>query len=258
MSEQQPSPRSLTERLRDALASARASAARRPVPWIAGGLATVLVLGSGGAVAVAAATMPDASHSPSATALTTASSTPSATAASPTPTPTATGRTVPDDAAGPSALRTCTISTAASAGGLGAFEGYVMNAKTGETLFSRNGDKAAQTGSVMKTLTTATALAVLGGDHRIPTTVTRESGARSPWSATATPRSPPAARRCTPARRRSAARPAGEDQAGQHAGDHHRHRRHVLERRRRLGPDVAGDRADDRVPAERDRAHGRR
>ncbi|MBA8991773.1 D-alanyl-D-alanine carboxypeptidase/D-alanyl-D-alanine-endopeptidase (penicillin-binding protein 4) [Curtobacterium pusillum] len=176
MSDQQPSPRSVTDRLRDALAAARASAARRPVPWIAGGLVTLLVLGSGGAVAVAAVTMPEPAGSASPAARATASSTPSATTAAPTPTPTPTGRAVPDDVAGPSALRTCTISSAASASGLGAFEGYVMNAKTGEVLFSRNGDKTAQTGSVMKTLTTATALAVLGGDHRIPTTVTKESG----------------------------------------------------------------------------------
>ncbi|WP_144713926.1 D-alanyl-D-alanine carboxypeptidase/D-alanyl-D-alanine-endopeptidase [Curtobacterium pusillum] len=177
MSDQQPAPRSVPDRLRHALAAARASAARRPVPWIAGGLATVLVLGSGGAVAVAAATMPSPRTSAAvATASASSSNAPSATPAAPTPTPTATGRSVPEKPAGPSALRTCTITTAASASGLGAFEGYVMNAKTGEVLFSRNGDKAAQTGSVMKTLTTATALAVLGGDHRIPTTVTKESG----------------------------------------------------------------------------------
>lgn len=176
MSDQQPSPRSVPERLRDALTSFRASVARRPVPWIAGGLAAVLVLGSGGAVAVAAATMPQPAATTAASARASASSTPSATTPAPTSTPTPAGRAVPKDAAGPSALRTCTISTAASASGLGAFEGYVMNAKTGEVLFSRNGDKAAQTGSVMKTLTTATALAVLGGDHRIPTTVTKESG----------------------------------------------------------------------------------
>jgi D-alanyl-D-alanine carboxypeptidase/D-alanyl-D-alanine-endopeptidase (penicillin-binding protein 4) len=177
MSDQQPSPRSVPDRLRDAVAAVRASAARRPVPWIAGGLAAVLVLGSGGAVAVAAATMPTPRASERAVADSSATATPSATT-TPTPssTPTPAGRAVPENAAGPSALRTCTISSAASAGGLGAFEGYVMNAKTGEVLFSRNGDKAAQTGSVMKTLTTATALAVLGGAHRIPTTVTKEAG----------------------------------------------------------------------------------
>ncbi|SFF66104.1 D-alanyl-D-alanine carboxypeptidase/D-alanyl-D-alanine endopeptidase [Curtobacterium sp. YR515] len=176
MSDQQPSPRGVADRLRDARTAVRASFARRPVPWIAGGLATVLVLGSGGAVAVAAATMPTPTTTAAATASATASSSPAPTTAAPTPTPTPSGRAVPDDAAGPSALRTCTITNAASASGLGAFEGYVMNAKTGEVLFSRNGDEAAQTGSVMKTLTTATALAVLGGDHRIPTTVTKESG----------------------------------------------------------------------------------
>ncbi|WP_336698484.1 D-alanyl-D-alanine carboxypeptidase/D-alanyl-D-alanine endopeptidase [Curtobacterium sp. USHLN213] len=176
MSDQQPSPRGVADRLRDARTAVRASFARRPVPWIAGGLAAVLVLGSGGAVAVAAATMPTPTTTAAATASATASSSPAPTTAAPTPTPTPSGRAVPDDAAGPSALRTCTITNAASASGLGAFEGYVMNAKTGEVLFSRNGDEAAQTGSVMKTLTTATALAVLGGDHRIPTTVTKESG----------------------------------------------------------------------------------
>ncbi|MFS2030289.1 D-alanyl-D-alanine carboxypeptidase/D-alanyl-D-alanine-endopeptidase [Curtobacterium sp. CT11-45] len=176
MSDQQPSPRGVADRLRDARTAVRASFARRPVPWIAGGLATVLVLGSGGAVAVAAATMPTPTTTAAATASATSSSSPAPTTAAPTPTPTPSGRAVPDDAAGPSALRTCTITNAASASGLGAFEGYVMNAKTGEVLFSRNGDEAAQTGSVMKTLTTATALAVLGGDHRIPTTVTKESG----------------------------------------------------------------------------------
>jgi D-alanyl-D-alanine carboxypeptidase/D-alanyl-D-alanine-endopeptidase (penicillin-binding protein 4) len=178
MSDQQPEPRGVAARLRDAVAAARSSVSRRPVPWIAGGLAAVLVLGSGGAVAVAAATMPDARPSRQAVAQSAAPTTTAAPtrSATPTPTPTAAGRTVPDDVAAPSPLRACTITAAASAAGLGAFEGYVMNAKTGEVLFSRKGDVPAQTGSVMKTLTTATALAVLGGDHRIPTTVTREAG----------------------------------------------------------------------------------
>ncbi|KTR11800.1 hypothetical protein NS330_12660 [Curtobacterium citreum] len=136
-------------------------------------MAGVLVLGSGGAVAIAAATAPTTrSTSAAAAPSATTSRTPSPTS---TPTPTPAGRSVPQDVAGPSALRTCTIDAAASAPGLGDFEGYVMNAATGEVLFSRKGDQAAQTGSVMKTLTTATALAVLGGDHRIPTTVTKES-----------------------------------------------------------------------------------
>lgn len=181
MSEQQPTPPSVPERLRAAVAAARASAVRRPVPWIAGGLAALLVVGSGGAVAVAAAMTPDTRTSAAAPTTSSATSTPSRSTAATkrptsTPIPTPDARAVPKDLAGPSALRTCSIAGAASASGLGAFEGYVMDAKTGEVLFSENGDTAAQTGSVMKTLTTATALAVLGGDHRIPTTVTQESG----------------------------------------------------------------------------------
>uniref|UniRef100_A0A942T8V5 D-alanyl-D-alanine carboxypeptidase/D-alanyl-D-alanine-endopeptidase n=1 Tax=Neobacillus citreus TaxID=2833578 RepID=A0A942T8V5_9BACI len=169
MSDQQPAKQTLVDRV-------RASVTRKPVPWIAGGLAALLVVGSGGAVAVAAATMPAPSRTSAASS---SAPTPSASRTpSPTPTPSATpkARAVPSPATGPSPLRTCSIASAASASGLGAFEGYVMNAKTGEVLYSHDGDTAAQTGSVMKTLTSATALAVLGGDHRIPTTVTRESG----------------------------------------------------------------------------------
>lgn len=176
MSDQQPSSKSLPTRLRGAVTAMRRSAARRPVPWIAGGLAGVLVLGSGGAVAVAAATMPSR-PSAAPTVAASASSAPATPRAARTPsaTPTPDARAVPADPAGPSALRTCTIDSAASAAGLGDFEGFVMDAATGETLFSRKGTEAAQTGSVMKTLTSATALAVLGGDHRIPTTVTKEA-----------------------------------------------------------------------------------
>jgi D-alanyl-D-alanine carboxypeptidase/D-alanyl-D-alanine-endopeptidase (penicillin-binding protein 4) len=177
MSEQPPVPdrQSVTARLGGAFTAIRGSIARKPLPWAIGGLAAVLVVGSGGAVAVAAATAPEASRAPVASASSDASGTPT-TSATPTPsaTPTVPARTVPSDAPGPTALRTCSIAGAAGAAGLGKFEGYVMNAATGEVLFSRNGDTAAQTGSVMKTLTTATALAVLGGGHTIPTTVTDE------------------------------------------------------------------------------------
>ncbi|MCA5923445.1 D-alanyl-D-alanine carboxypeptidase/D-alanyl-D-alanine endopeptidase [Curtobacterium oceanosedimentum] len=179
MSEPQPTPRPVSARLRAAVAAARASAARRPVPWIAGGLVGLLVLGSGGAVAVAAATTPDTRTAAAPGPTRSASSAPERTTTTmrptATPTPTPAARAVPEDLAGPSALRTCSIATAASASGLGDFEGYVMDAKTGTVLFSEHGERAAQTGSVMKTLTSATALSVLGGDHRIPTTVTRES-----------------------------------------------------------------------------------
>ncbi|WP_144763561.1 D-alanyl-D-alanine carboxypeptidase/D-alanyl-D-alanine-endopeptidase [Curtobacterium sp. 9128] len=169
---------SVPERLRSALTAIRGSIAQKPLPWVAGGLAAVLVLGSGGAVAVAAATAPGTDGATASGAPATASSATGSASATPvasgTPTPTIPPRTVPSDAPGPTALKTCSIAGVASAAGLGRFEGYVMNASTGQMLFSRNGDTAAQTGSVMKTLTTATALAVLGGDHTIPTTVTDE------------------------------------------------------------------------------------
>ncbi|WIB25392.1 D-alanyl-D-alanine carboxypeptidase [Curtobacterium sp. MCSS17_015] len=179
MSEQSPQP-STGGPVSRSVAALRASAHRRPVPWAAGGLVAVLVVGSGGAVAVGAATgdqpRPAVSASasrtvtasPTSTVTPSASTTPTATAvpsATPTPTPTPTA-----------AARTCSIAGAASASGLGRFEGYVMDAATGEELFSRNGGTPAQTGSVMKTLTSATALAVLGGGHTIPTTVTDEGG----------------------------------------------------------------------------------
>jgi D-alanyl-D-alanine carboxypeptidase/D-alanyl-D-alanine-endopeptidase (penicillin-binding protein 4) len=170
---------SFPDRLRGGLSAIRASIKRKPLPWAIGGLVAVVAIGSGGAVAIASADAPMSTTS--ASARTTASATPTRTpSATPTPTPTptpsvtptATPTPTPAQAAAPA--RTCSIAGAASAPGLGNFEGFVMNAATGETLFSRNGDTPAQTGSVMKTLTTATALAVLGGGHTIPTTVTDE------------------------------------------------------------------------------------
>jgi D-alanyl-D-alanine carboxypeptidase/D-alanyl-D-alanine-endopeptidase (penicillin-binding protein 4) len=162
-------------RLGSAFAGIRRSVARKPVAWLIGGFAAVLVVGSGGAVAVAAATMPTPSTTAAAPAPASTASRPSA-SATPTPsaTPTAPARTVPADVAGPAPLRTCSVAGPASAAGLGQFEGFVMNASTGETLLDRNGQTPARTGSVMKTLTTATALNDLGGDYRIPTTVVSE------------------------------------------------------------------------------------
>lgn len=179
MSDQSPQP-SAGGPVRRSVAAVRASANRRPVPWAIGGLVAVLVVGSGGAVAVGAVT-PD---QPGATVVATASRTPTASpSAGPTPTATRSATATAEPTATPTptptataAARTCSIAGAASASGLGRFEGYVMNAATGEELFSRDGGTPAQTGSVMKTLTSATALAVLGGGYTIPTTVTNEGG----------------------------------------------------------------------------------
>ncbi|GAB2452541.1 hypothetical protein GCM10027029_11590 [Conyzicola lurida] len=91
-----------------------------------------------------------------------------------TPTPEATvdpERSLPDSLPAATRLRTCTVATAASDPRLMAFKGYVMNASTGEVLFSREGDVPNRTGSVLKVLTASAALAVLGPDYRLTTTV---------------------------------------------------------------------------------------
>ncbi|WP_236609593.1 D-alanyl-D-alanine carboxypeptidase/D-alanyl-D-alanine-endopeptidase [Leifsonia xyli] len=79
----------------------------------------------------------------------------------------------PVPAAQPAAarLRTCSVASLAQDKRLGNLEAQVVNAKTGEVLFDRNGSKPAPTASVLKTLTAAAALATLGPDHRVQTTV---------------------------------------------------------------------------------------
>uniref|UniRef100_UPI0025BA92E3 D-alanyl-D-alanine carboxypeptidase/D-alanyl-D-alanine-endopeptidase n=1 Tax=Herbiconiux sp. TaxID=1871186 RepID=UPI0025BA92E3 len=100
----------------------------------------------------------------------TASATPTQT---PTPTPTLEPRPVPQAAAAPAALRTCSVAGLAADPRLGTFHGSVRNAATGELLFDRAGSTPARTASVMKVLSSAAALAVLGPDHRVPTTVVK-------------------------------------------------------------------------------------
>lgn len=78
------------------------------------------------------------------------------------PTPTKTTKTV---------ARTCSVSRAANDARLANFQGRVINARTGEVLFDRKGAKASRAASVMKVLTSAAALQVLGPDHRLITRV---------------------------------------------------------------------------------------
>jgi D-alanyl-D-alanine carboxypeptidase/D-alanyl-D-alanine-endopeptidase (penicillin-binding protein 4) len=58
---------------------------------------------------------------------------------------------------------------------LGVPQVHVLDAQTGEVLFDRSGDVPARTASVLKVLTSAAALHVLGPDYRIPTIVVRGS-----------------------------------------------------------------------------------
>src|SRR5206468_11331207 len=90
----------------------------------------------------------------------------------PTPTPTADpARPVPANQGAATRVRTCSVAGLAADGRLGNLEAQVVNAKTGQTLFDRNGGKPGPTASVLKTLTSAAALATLGPDYRVPTTV---------------------------------------------------------------------------------------
>ena len=70
-----------------------------------------------------------------------------------------------------SVRRTCSVADAAADPRLAHFQGRVLNAKTGEVLLSVKGTKASRAASVMKVLTSAAALKVLGADHRLTTRV---------------------------------------------------------------------------------------
>lgn len=91
-------------------------------------------------------------------------------AATPRPAPT---RDVPADPLPAARLRTCSIADAARDPRLHAFQGRVVDARTGEVLFDRGGSRPSRTASVLKVLTTAAALHVLGPDYRLSTTVVR-------------------------------------------------------------------------------------
>ncbi|WP_448003721.1 D-alanyl-D-alanine carboxypeptidase/D-alanyl-D-alanine-endopeptidase [Agromyces bauzanensis] len=91
-----------------------------------------------------------------------------------TPTPTAEpARPAPAAAVTPSRIRTCSVADRAADGRLANLQAQVVNAATGEVLYDRGGTTPARTASVMKVLTSAAALSVLGPDHRAATTVVK-------------------------------------------------------------------------------------
>ncbi|MCM3656050.1 D-alanyl-D-alanine carboxypeptidase [Agromyces mediolanus] len=145
-------PGGLLTRLRAALGSHRVATA------LGAGALGLLLLG-GGALAVGAAlrTPP----APVRVAQTIAN------------TPTAESRPTPEAAAAPVALRTCSVAELAADSRLGELQAQVVNAGTGEVLFDRGGATPSRTASVMKVLTSAAALAVLGPDYRATTTVVK-------------------------------------------------------------------------------------
>lgn len=135
------------------LAGIQAVIAKHPTVWLASALGVVfLLLGTAAVFAGVAA----GSHSSAAAVL---------------PTATLPPRPQPSAAPAASRVRTCSIAAAAADGRLAGFSGYIARADTGETLFDRNGEQPQRTGSVLKTLTAAAALDVLGPDAQLSTKV---------------------------------------------------------------------------------------
>jgi D-alanyl-D-alanine carboxypeptidase/D-alanyl-D-alanine-endopeptidase (penicillin-binding protein 4) len=136
-----------------------ATIAKHPNVWLFSALGVVFaLLGTGSVFAGMAAGAPRAS------------AVAPLTSASPTPTPTPT-RAVPATVAPATHLRTCSVAAKAADPNLLTFQGSVINTTTGEVLFDRNGSTPSRTASVLKTLTAAAALNVLGPDYRISTKV---------------------------------------------------------------------------------------
>lgn len=80
-------------------------------------------------------------------------------------------RQTPASPAAAEAFRSCTISSLTDSPAALEFHGYAVDSTTGELLFDDRGEQGTPTASVMKLLTSAAALSVLGPDYRIPTRV---------------------------------------------------------------------------------------
>lgn len=142
---------------------------KHPKAWIIAGASAAFVILGAGSVALGATVGSPAE----AAAAPTHSASPS-----PTPTPTKTAdpvRPVPANQPAASRVRTCSVAALSQDGRLGNLEAQVVDARTGEVLFDRNGTKPGPTASVLKTLTSAAALQVLGPDYRVSTTVVKGS-----------------------------------------------------------------------------------
>jgi len=128
---------------------------KHPVAWIVSAGAVVFVLlGTGSVFAgVAWASRTDAAPVPSASE----SEKPP--------------RAVSDQPVTANRLRTCSVAAAASDPRLMSLEGYVVRADTGDVLFDRSGATPARTASVLKVFTAAAAVARLGPDFQITTSV---------------------------------------------------------------------------------------
>lgn len=126
--------------------------AKHRVAWLSGALGVVFVLLATGAVFAGVTVGSAAAPAPSAS-------------------PSADPRDIPDGELLASRLRTCSIAGPASDGRLAALSAHVVRADTGEVLFDRAGSVPAPTASVLKILTAAAALSVLGPDFQVTTSV---------------------------------------------------------------------------------------
>ncbi|HUG51399.1 MAG TPA: D-alanyl-D-alanine carboxypeptidase, partial [Terrimesophilobacter sp.] len=137
---------------------------RHPRAWVATALSVVFVLlGTGSVFAGSLVGSGTPAETPRAAPVVVAS-------ASPTPTADP-ARPVPAHPAAATPLRTCSVASLAADPRLRTFEGVVVNTATGEVLFDRAASKPAATASVLKVLTAAAALAILGPDARLTTKV---------------------------------------------------------------------------------------
>lgn len=126
---------------------------KHPRAWLAGAGAVVFLLLGSGAVFAGVAV---------------------GSAAAPAPTPTESAlppRELPAGDLAASRLRTCSVAGAAADPRLGTLVGSVVRADTGESLFDRAGDGSHPTSGVLQLLTASAAVAVLGPDFQITTSV---------------------------------------------------------------------------------------
>jgi D-alanyl-D-alanine carboxypeptidase/D-alanyl-D-alanine-endopeptidase (penicillin-binding protein 4) len=147
---------------------------KHPSAWLASALATVFLLLGTGAV-VAGAAVGRADDDSAAVATPARSATPTQPTAPPAVEEVDAARSIPAALPGATRLRTCSVAGPASDPRLASFKGFVMNATTGEVLFSHEGEAPNRTGSVLKVLTASAAIAVLGPDYRLSTKVVEGS-----------------------------------------------------------------------------------
>lgn len=143
-------------------------AEHRTASLITAGAVAIALLGTGAVFAGAATGAPTPT---AASVLSTPTLTPTATMPPPRP--------VPAAATVAGRLRTCSVAALSTDSRLANFQAQVVNANTGEVLFDRGGTTASRAASVLKLLTSAAALSVLGPDYRATTTVVKGSAAGS-------------------------------------------------------------------------------